>query len=458
MNPKSRTSILIALAACLMVWPGTGQARQTGNSDAVITAASPELRESDPAPNAETADLPPADLPPADLPPTNPSAQTRPAQTRPAQTRPAQTRPVTPANNAASRSSARRPRRITRAPKNNGHFLTTSRFASNNLSFPVSGTAEFVVPGRFLVADNSSAETDDRLIFQYHYFQNALETNQVIAAVPAPTRRININQYTLGFEKAMGAGACWSLEMRLPFYSNSDSVNFNYFTNYASLGNLTMIGKRILSRTRAATISTGLGVSAPTGDDTSFVAYDDLFTRRNQAVHVAPFLALLLTPGDRWFGHGFLQVDIPTSGNEITSLDLLLGGAATVEGEVVDQTLLAADVSIGYWWYRSPCRRGVTGVATLMELHYVSTLNDSSILTGSGADNSFEFRSNSTRFDVLNLTLGLDVEMNRRTHLRAAAVVPLRDEPHRFFDGELQFSMNLGFLMFAHAIRNVWVA
>jgi hypothetical protein len=45
-------------------------------------------------------------------------------------------------------------------------------------------------------------------------------------------------------------------------------------------------------------------------------------------------------------------------------------------------------------------------------------------------------------FDLLHLTAGLHSEIQNNTTLRVGAVVPLRAEPDRFFDAEVQVSLN----------------
>ena len=51
--------------------------------------------------------------------------------------------------------------------------------------------------------------------------------------------------------------------------------------------------------------------------------------------------------------------------------------------------------------------------------------------------------NNFNRFDVLNLTAGLQAQLNTLTFVRVACVVPLgaRDD-QRFFDTELQLQIN----------------
>ena len=98
------------------------------------------------------------------------------------------------------------------------------------------------------------------------------------------------------------------------------------------------------------------------------------------------------------------------------------------------------DVAAGYWWLKNetPDSCGLTGVASVFELHYTTALNDAQtpqvgLLTIGNLSN---------RIDVLNLTMGLHSEWNHDTAVRLATVVPLQRNPRsRFFDAEIQLAI-----------------
>ena len=54
----------------------------------------------------------------------------------------------------------------------------------------------------------------------------------------------------------------------------------------------------------------------------------------------------------------------------------LVGNGFTDSDSLADQTLLYLDASAGYWWYQSTDDSGLTGLASVLELHYTTTLND----------------------------------------------------------------------------------
>jgi hypothetical protein len=114
-------------------------------------------------------------------------------------------------------------------------------------------------------------------------------------------------------------------------------------------------------------------------------------------------------------------------------------------GPFTEQNLLHVDLSAGRWLYRDDYARYGTGLAALFELHYTTTIQDAdavpfvtpgSIAAGGTITNAFN------RIDVLNLTAGLHFQLTDLSNLRVAAVVPLRTDPDRQFDSEIQVSFN----------------
>ena len=86
----------------------------------------------------------------------------------------------------------------------------------------------------------------------------------------------------------------------------------------------------------------------------------------------------------------------------------------------------------------------MTGLASILELHYTTALQDADVLSATTGGTSFRFGNLRNRFDVVNLTVGLHAEMARRTTFRVAGVFPLNtvDRP---FDSEVQVSVNRRF-------------
>jgi hypothetical protein len=180
-------------------------------------------------------------------------------------------------------------------------------------------------------------------------------------------------------------------------------------------------------------IALGLAVNTPTGNDLTVKvnATGDNFTLKNDATHLIPFLAYQATPNDDFFFNGFLQFDTPTNGNSV-----LVRGANTGRS-VTDQTLMYVDGSFGYWLFRDDQAEFLQGLASVLELHYTTALN-----RADNVDLNFvHFGATSGRFDVLNLTVGLQANVARRTSIRAAFVTPLRDGTNRFFDSEFSLAI-----------------
>ena len=194
--------------------------------------------------------------------------------------------------------------------------------------------------------------------------------------------------------------------------------------------------KRLLYSDSDLAVALGLAVTAPTGDDADISYFGARLTIENEATHLLPYLAVQYTPDEDWFFHAFGQVDVAANGDGLR----LINGPDVFTGRTVDQTLMFLDASAGYWWMRdnSPDSTGLTGLASVLELHYSTALNDAhstqlDFLSVGNRDN---------RFDAVNLTMGLHTEWEGDTALRLAAVVPLRDSgENRFFDAEFQVAL-----------------
>lgn len=200
----------------------------------------------------------------------------------------------------------------------------------------------------------------------------------------------------------------------------------------------------------------------------------------NEIWSLSPFLAAVLTPTDRSFINGFAQVAIPLNSAEVRyrerRVDLvardifpnatgvnsagLMFGPNGSEGDfrqtanLEEQTLLQLDIGGGYWLYRNRCAQYITGIASLLELHYTTSLDDADIVTFQSAPallnsglNSVEGPTQignlSNRIDILNLTVGGVLELSNTATLAVGYVTPLRDEFDRTFDGELNVQFNL---------------
>ncbi|MDA0281847.1 MAG: hypothetical protein O3B86_00715 [Planctomycetota bacterium] len=282
--------------------------------------------------------------------------------------------------------------------------------------------------------EHSSALPTDRILFYYNHFHNALST----ATTNGQSSSENVDQFTLGLEKTFGDGL-WSFEIRMPFATEVDNTTGGVTVQASGVGNLVGSLKRLLYEDSTIAAAIGFAVSTPTGGDASVTdpSNDVMVQLSNDSVHLLPYLALQLTPDDHWFFHGFVQVDVAANTNQITVINNLQT-APTVAGSVgiSEQTFLFLDASAGYWWYRAINDDGLTGLASVIELHYSSTINDSNVADVAGVT----VGNSGNRIDVVNLTAGVHTEWFRNTSVRAAIVVPL-DRQQRFFDSEAQLSV-----------------
>jgi len=305
------------------------------------------------------------------------------------------------------------------------------------LDLPLAGASR-----RAKIAENNSPLVQDRVYFLYNHFQDALEEDAGQFA-PGPVRRaFSVDRYTLGFEKSLWCGL-WSVEMRMPLAGSTEFATEGLGIAGGNTGNLAVIVKRRLFRSQTAAAAIGLGIDTPTGSDVDGRVLTTGFVMRNEAVHLVPYFALLGSPGQCFFYQGFLEVDIPANGNRIDYHDAQYG--AGTFGRLNEQTLLYLDLAAGYWLYRNRCASGLTGLASLVELHYTTTLQDAHSLEGRSGDALFRFVSGPTRADIVNLTVGLHAELANRTLCRVGAVFPLGWGDNRAFDAEVQVQVERRF-------------
>ena len=276
--------------------------------------------------------------------------------------------------------------------------------------------------------EHARALPTDRVFFLYNHFHNALDIRGNGQAATD-----SVDQFTFGFEKTSSDGQ-WSFELRMPFSGEADLSAAGVNVQSDGVGNLVATLKRLLYSDSTVAAAFGLAVVAPTGSDASvtFAGSNDRLDFRNESTHLLPYLAIQMTPDDNWFFHAFCQVDVAANSNTVS----ITSNGVEESHSLADQTLLYLDGSLGYWWYQATDDEGLTGLASVVELHYTTTLNDAdSANLNSAFIGNFE-----NRYDVLNLTAGIHSEWNVNTAVRVAVVVPL-DRDERFFDSETQVSV-----------------
>lgn len=302
------------------------------------------------------------------------------------------------------------------------------------------------------VGEHNKALPVDRIYFNYNHYHNALQFQAVgtdLAPPGAPLtefRDLSLDRYTLGWEKTFWCGL-FSVELRMPLSGGYD-LDFQADDPTAAInlegghfGNLSILPKLLLYEDERTAVSAGLGIEAPTGSDAEARVAFTAYRVENEAVHLHPYLGVLAQPTDRFFVHAFAQLDVAANGNPVKFTAGGLPPDAGTFGVYNEQTLLHLDVSLGRWLYRDPCAPVVTGLACLAEWHYTAALEDTDVVTGARATPvppgaTLDFRNRLNRFDVVNFTAGLHLEIARDTTLRVGGAFPLESGAERFFDAE----------------------
>ena len=319
---------------------------------------------------------------------------------------------------------------------------------------------------RTKIIENNHTLPQDRVFFAYNHFHNAIATDEFLlpardaigttTSLDVITRRNvqSINRYTLGLEKTFEAGQS-SVEFRMPLVGDlENSQGFDVVSEGGNIGNFAVILKRLFFTTDNFAVAAGLGINLPTGSDATGSLVGAQWRVNNEAVHYLPFFGVAGVPADAFFYQAFAQLDIAGTGNSVEIDDSF--GQERI-GRLNDQTLLFLDATGGAWLYRNPNSR-VAGIASILELHYTTTLQDSDnlgVVAGGGSSDpaaltiptprSLLFFGNpNNRFDLLNGTVGLHTVLQNGTSLRVGGVFPLyqRDDK-RLFDAEVQAFVNI---------------
>jgi hypothetical protein len=297
---------------------------------------------------------------------------------------------------------------------------------------------------RIKISENDNTLPQDRIFFLYNHFQDAASVDD-FTFVPGLQRSISLDRYTIGFEKTFRDGL-WSAELRMPFGCGYGYQSIDFDSSAGQIGNLAVVLKRLLYKSDTTVAAIGLCVDTPTGSDATGMGQGVQYDIRNQAVFLSPYVGVLRTPNDKLFYQAFLQVDVPTNGNRIDYVDNTgTTPSSGTFGTLNDQTLMYADLAVGYWLSRNPCADWVTGLASVVELHYTTTLTNAGIVNGSTSGRYFNFGNFGNRVDVLDLTVGLHTELANHTLCRVAGVVPLRTGNDRLFNAEVQVQLERRF-------------
>ncbi|HVK10781.1 MAG TPA: hypothetical protein VM597_18580 [Gemmataceae bacterium] len=285
------------------------------------------------------------------------------------------------------------------------------------LSLPPDGG----IVGRTKLSDDNNPLPRDRFIFNYDFY-----ANPILAA------GLDVHRFALGMETTFLDRQA-SFEFRMPIASTLDNLSGAGGLSARDLeyGNLFTAVKGLLLGGDELNISAGLAVSWPTADDAILLAFDgrDFVRVQNESILVAPFLAAIYSPGERFFAQGWIQGSFDATGNPVlTDFD----GRGPVEaGRLRDQARILADIQVGYWIYRKSSGDGLRGLAPFFELHYNTTVSDASQVQ---APPTTVIGLTNRRFDEVNASVGMTALFGSNMMVMAGLVVPLREGEDRFFD------------------------
>ena len=279
---------------------------------------------------------------------------------------------------------------------------------------------------RVKLSENFSPEVRDRFFFNYNFF------NDTFGGLG------DISRYVLGMERML-VDDLFSVEVRLPMagtYGSTQDLAKPEDRDF-EFGNLTLIGKTILLRGDRFIWSGGLGVGAPTADDSRLQRNgEDLLVVKNRSVHLLPFTSLFYRYSKDTFFQTYLQADVAANGDPV--FGDLTGGNLPKLGTFTDSTLLYLDFAVNRVLYRNRCSKRVRQVIGNAELHYTSTLQDSDSV---GAGN-LTYTNLKRNFDIVNTTVGAHIVMANNFVISPAIAVPLSSGLDKQFDYEAIVQLN----------------
>lgn len=347
---------------------------------------------------------------------------------------------------------------------------------------------------RLNISENNTALPIDRFYYSYRHFNNAsgIHAFQYM-------EKYDYDRHMLGMERTFWDGMA-SVEVRTPI---EERLNSNMLTlisptdgvvdvltgskdREVGLGNISIVTKVLLMEREAFALSTGLGVTLPTARDVNYdigvrdtiifpiapgVTGDTVstFTNtfENETVYLSPFMAWLWAPQSRWYHQGFLQVEVAANpstlitdgggftdfyfeGNPIGNVVFTTPNFMPTQTELFAQTLLRANLGVGYRLGDLNGRGFIRNVRALGEMHYTTTLQRGKLSEiaieelGVGAYFSQTAAAGNAnpRADILNAALGLSGEVGRFV-VTNGFVAPLRTGHDRGYDFEYNLQVQL---------------
>ena len=345
-----------------------------------------------------------------------------------------------------------------------GDSYITGAHVNYTLNTGESFSATIPYGGRYKCADNTGPVPTDRVSFAYKHFHNALDqiSTDATGGMTPQSSTGHIDMYTLGLEKSF-MDQLFSVEFRMPFYGGGVfqdpfANNGGSFLESPNVGNLSVILKTLFTRNDRLAIGGGLGIDFPTSENSSGQALNlQSIDYENDAMYLAPFIAFLATPSEDTWVQGVLQFSfVANQGNGLFTPANAGGGGGGGGGDIGlnfrEQDLVFLTVNAGRWLYREPSRGWFTGIAAMAELNYSATLDETNVTSATSGNLTVSMANFANHQDIINLTLGLHVQVTELTNMRISAVAPLTGggdkiglQRDRYFDSEVSVQVNRNF-------------
>lgn len=316
----------------------------------------------------------------------------------------------------------------------------TARFAYN---YEIPETV-FVrnVLGRVKVSENMSPIPKTRFILDYNYFDEAPITNG----------QAGVNRLTPGLEWAFLKDIA-SLEVRIPVgwtVNSRQSVDGLGNEDIGTIGDVTFYLKMLHCKTKRFALSSGMGVSLPTGKDRALA--DSEFPSRNfleienKSVHLMPFVGLLYTPDDTFFSQLFAQCDVNACSDDVLFYDYVNTGSMQRFAKWHEGFYVYISGMVGRWLYKDFSKRhGINGLNVSAEVHWTQSLGTMRNIKGSfvspdglSSESITIYRRRTEEY--LNLTLGTHLLVNQRNNIGFGFCVPLFNQKQFDFETRITFS------------------
>lgn len=259
------------------------------------------------------------------------------------------------------------------------------------------------------VAENMSPRPQDRFFADFNYYNNVNSAMNLYDRTPI--KNMEVYRQLYGFEKTFDEGR-GSFGMRLPINTlTADGTSRAVHTpTRTAAGNLSMFAKYILKEDvkTGSLLSAGLVVTAPTGPG-RFAGAPYINGINDTAFQ--PFVGYILN-FPKFYVQGFSAFDFTSNSRDVT--------------------LMYNDVGIGYYLFRAQDPSAfLTAVVPTFEAH---------------VNSPFTHRDWKNRFDpagtadIVNLTYGLNFQIQRSAVLSTALVTPVTGP--KPFDAEFVLFVN----------------